>query len=484
MSPVNGVSVVERNFGLFRRDCVECPPETPSCPQCAEDEICSQIPQSCDKCASRQCIKNSSLPSQDPVVSSTTSKGPNVGAIAGGVIGGIVFIAIATFLVWKFCLKGRRHHQEDYEEDWSTEIQQAEKDDFTMRRDARASTHTVASMASTVLTRASNIIQIAYIPGITNRSNAHSPGLLVPPVPPIPIATTDSSPGSPYSGSESHYFMPGDLRDSTYSGYSDATRDSAYRNSIAPSLARSLARDSVATTIYRSNAVVSPTPAQTVVRGKAAVVSVKSSEKSTPVGTPDAETPPMPSLDHGRFGRNPQVKVLGSAGPSPKGSLNSLKGNSPATLGKPIALDIIKRKPSTSSPLATSAHSTPGSEASEKKAMMTATVRPVSGASTDTDDSGDERDPARRGLLSPPATATTARDSAVTEIADTPTPAQGPFGDENKVATSMSGSPAAPSSPASSRRKLGVVQEEAAGPSEGRARSPFGDENEVGRRRA
>jgi len=204
-----------------------------------------------------------------------------VGAIAGGVIGGVAVIGIITYLVWRFCIKTRR---QQYEQDnWAEEEEEptASEKDFAMRRDARASTHTVGSVASSVLTRASNIIQIAYIPGVTNRSAPSTPGLLVPPVPPIPIAMSTTS-GSPRYEQE-HFFMPGDLRDSTYSAFSDRT---------------SYARNSVASTIYGKNAVVSPVPAQTVIRGKAAVVSVKSN------GAGDV-TPPVPNVDYGRFGNGP-----------------------------------------------------------------------------------------------------------------------------------------------------------------------------------
>ena len=150
-----------------------------------------------------------------------------------------------------------------------------------MRRDARASTHTVGSIASTVLSRASNIIQIAYIPGVTNRSDPGTPGLLVPPVPPIPIALSNSAASTPRFEQE-HFFMPGELRDSTYSGISDRT---------------SYARTSVASTIYGKNAIVSPVPAQTVIRGKAAVVSVRSNGTNSPGDV----TPPVPSVDYSRY---------------------------------------------------------------------------------------------------------------------------------------------------------------------------------------
>jgi hypothetical protein len=77
--------------------------------------------------------------------------------------------------------------------------------------------------------------------------------------------------------------MPGDLRDSTYSGISDRT---------------SYARTSVASTIYGKNAIVSPIPAQTVIRGKPALVSVKSNGANSS----GELTPPVPNVDYGRYG--------------------------------------------------------------------------------------------------------------------------------------------------------------------------------------
>lgn len=205
-----------------------------------------------------------------------------MGAIAGSVIGGVIAIATLTYLVWRFCIKTKRQQYE--QENWidDDETLPVEKD-FAMRRDARASTHTVASIASTVLTRASNIIQIAYIPGVTNRSAPSTPGLLVPPVPPIPIALSSNNSTPRYE--QEHFFMPGDLRDSTYSGISDRT---------------SYARTSVASTIYGKNAIVSPIPAQTVIRGKPALVSVKSNGASSS----GELTPPVPSVDYGKYGAN------------------------------------------------------------------------------------------------------------------------------------------------------------------------------------
>lgn len=214
-------------------------------------------------------------------------------------MGGVIVIVIVTYLVWRFCIKKRREEFEENE--WRKSGQLTEKDveEFARQRNARASTHTVGSIASSVLTRASNIIQIAYIPGVTNRSIESSPDLLVPPVPPIPAASiSKSNLSSPQPGQDQHFFMPSDLRDSTFSGYSDDARTSFARSSIAPTIGR----DSIATT-YQNNVVVNPLPAQVIARGKANAVSVKSSGKNSPIDTPRSMTPPMPPINYERHGQ-------------------------------------------------------------------------------------------------------------------------------------------------------------------------------------
>jgi protein OPY2 len=378
---------------------VSCSPEAPSCPDCGDGFQCALLPPTCDQCQQTQCVA-AAAPSTTTVSPSSKSSnsGPNVGAIAGGVIGGILAIAAVTYLVWRFCIKTKRqqYEQEDWIEEQEEEATAAEKD-FTMRRDARASTHTVASIASTVLTRASNIIQIAYIPGVTNRSAPSTPGLLVPPVPPIPIALSSAS--TPRYEQE-HFFMPGDLRDSTYSGISDRT---------------SYARTSVASTIYGKNAVVSPVPAQTVIRGKAAVVSVKSNG----VGTPGELTPPVPNVDYDKYG-------IGGP-PSPAFSVGStfLNNASAATQVRPQVVRV---------------------ESGPKK-MTSQNLVP-------------EDDLSVRGSVLP-------RDSnAITIIDDTPPMQQGPFSDS-------------PVSRQKSNSSLSAVIEEATKKSQAKKGTPFGDEHEM-----
>lgn len=326
---------------IFKR-CVVCPDnEAPSCPVCQEGTQCVQTTVTCDSCAQAKCLAIG----VDPTPPSSGK--PNVGAIAGGVIGGVAFIAILVFVIWKYCLKGKRQSWAE-EQGWNDGMdmntpQEKAENDFASRRSTRASTHTVASMASSVLTRASNIIQIAYIPGVTNRSGPGSPDVLVPPVPPIPAMSPSSGLSSPYAASEQHFFVP-DFRDSMASGSTDL-RSSYARTSIAPSLARA----SVASTVYRQNAIVSPLPAQTIVRGKAAVVSVKSSGSNSPAETPMAETPPMPQIDPKHTVKPIRIQMprmnSNGSGSSPQNSIRST-----ATLGPVRALNITKKKSSDTTP--------------------------------------------------------------------------------------------------------------------------------------
>ncbi|PVI04921.1 hypothetical protein DM02DRAFT_133663 [Periconia macrospinosa] len=412
---------------IFRR-CYECDNSTsPTCLdlKCKSDEQCIQIPQSCNACANVKCISN-------PVFGENQqAKKPNVGAIAGGAVGGAVGLAIILFLFYKFCLKGRR--QKYQEENWQgAEMVAQEKNpsDSATLRSTRESTYTVASMASSVLTRASNIIQIAYIPGVTNRSGPGSPDVLVPPVPPIP-AMSPSSRNTGYS--EQHFFVPDNFRNSTSTA---DVRSSYARTSLAPSLATT--RASVASTVYRHDAIVSPLPAQTVLRGKAAVVSVKSSGSNSPTDTPIASTPPVPTIDpkHTAKPLRIQMPQQGGSKLSPSNSIRST-----ATLGKVRALNLTKKKTtSDSTPPKSSASSkseTPSSISTSE--TLVPTPRPLTEVSVASSDDGvahgrarragdgesdsesdsDDHSRARRSLLR--------NSTTTTEISDSPTSIQSPL---------------------------------------------------------
>ncbi|KAJ4396241.1 overproduction-induced pheromone-resistant [Gnomoniopsis smithogilvyi] len=275
-----------------REDCVECQDGSPSCPSCDDDEVCQvSVPLDCTQCPQAYCAVSSTSTSTS---SKSSSSKASTGAIAGGVVGGVVLIAlvvVGVYFVWKHKIKGKRDfEQEGWQGAGGYADSQHEKG-FQSRRNTRATSQGRNSVASTVLTRASNIIQIAYIPGVTNRATPTSPTLLVPPVPPIPIAM-GSQAGTPNSTEDQHFFVPGDLRDSVCSGVSGYTdRTSFARTSYAP-------RSSVASTIYGKAGVV-VTPAQTGMRAKAAMVSVKSMGSSN--SGEGLGAPPVPAIDMKKY---------------------------------------------------------------------------------------------------------------------------------------------------------------------------------------
>ena len=211
------------------------------------------VSQSCNSCASTTCIKIGQL--QGQLVDKPKTP---VGPIVGGVIAGVIGIALATFAIWWFCIRPKRkatHLAWDPPE---------KRDQSTLSRNGRQST--AHSVASTVLSRASNFIPIAYIPGVTVRSPPQSPG--IPPPMPNFMSGHTSTASTPL---EQHFFMPGDLRNSTWSDTSSVDP----RISLAPSLAR--------TTYYGDEEDVPPVPAVQAFRAHANMVSVKSGS-TTPSG--------------------------------------------------------------------------------------------------------------------------------------------------------------------------------------------------------
>lgn len=199
------------------------------------------------------------------------SKGGSAGPIAGGVIGGFIVLGILGYFFWRNMNKKRTEREAAAEKEAG----------FVKSKAARSSTHTVASISSTT-TRASNVIQIGFIPGVMNRSAPSTPGHLIPPVPPLPGHGT---PEIRYPQSPDH---------GTFFSADDILRASVYTTADHDP------RASVATTIYRNNAIVSPVAANVVRLGKAAVVTVKGAPST--VSTPQLESePPVPSVDYDRY---------------------------------------------------------------------------------------------------------------------------------------------------------------------------------------
>ncbi|PGH14967.1 hypothetical protein AJ80_05730 [Polytolypa hystricis UAMH7299] len=471
---------------LFRRCVKNCPSAPPDCPECKDTETCSIVSQSCDSCATTTCIPLSAVSGSIEEKSS-----PNTGAIAGGVVGGIAFIAILG-LIWWYCKRNKRKRESQMT--WTPDSVE-KRNTFATARGPRQST--AASIASTVLTRASNVIQIAYIPGVTNRSPPDTPGVLVPPVPPLPAASGGTS---TYS-QDQHFFMPGDIRDSVWSSMSEDNR-----KSISPSLARS----SVATTIYRNNAIVSPIPAQQALRGKAAVVSVKSGANS-PIGTPGIQTPRVPDITPTQLEKANNfltVKSINTGGNNKLGI-----GNSSIVARTVVArpINVTKSKPSTISEADDKSTRTPtivveGSSAASESESVSSHSR----AKKDVEDSSSDSE--SDATSSTPLTSSNnkgnVRESrvsmAVTEIEDSPVITQSPFADPKKQqqqhSATSSALPEGFSQQSSSRHSgdgktsfhrhrssqgsahmLNTTHPSGSGPESPtqRSMSPFADENEV-----
>ncbi|KAK4626286.1 hypothetical protein CLAFUW4_04866 [Fulvia fulva] len=408
---------VERTMRHIFKRCVQCPAnETPTCPDCAKGEICSLIPQDCNNCAHMVCIAN---PNPAPKSDKT-----NVGAIAGGVIGGVVFMAVVVFFLWRFWIKKRREQQDLETEEWEEDdiAQQKHTQQFNAMRSDTASTRTKGSIANSILSRASNIIQIAYIPGVTNRNGSgHNSLLANTPVPPIPAAYRDNArgtttPKSPLSNAgDALFFRPGDLRDSTYSdGSSIRSANNRYTQYTRQSITPSLARSSVMSDIYRDDATAEPMPpmpVQRIMRGAPKMVSVKS-QGSSPSESPGSESAPS------------TVKVMmpgqASSNSSPSSNTGSFVKATPIVVGKNKGRFPIARQNSDSS-LTPSAKHAP------------AVPSPLVETSTE---SGDEEEHARarRSLIQ--ATARAADPAPLIQ------PLESPFFDASELQTAASSSAA------------------------------------------
>ena len=156
--------------------------------------------------------------------------------------------------------------------------------------------------------------------------------------------------------------MP-DLRESTYSAND---RVSVARDSVTPSLGRT----SVAASMYRHNAVVDP-PAQTGIRGKAAVVRVKNSNTNSPTESRAPSPPPMPAMDQNRYVL-PKLKHS-RAPPSPAFSvgstfLNGTADTAQAVTARPVMVHKGSKPDAQAAAAATAASNAPASQASSTRA--------------------------------------------------------------------------------------------------------------------
>lgn len=310
------ITEAERVLRTVFRRCLLCPVDSPPCPSCTGSQICSLVPSDCNTCAHAICVDN-------PNASNSQSSGPNVGAIAGGVVGGVVLIALIVFLVWFLWIRKRRAQQEAEAEEWEEDEIAHQKAAFQSMVHDAASTRTRGSVAHSFLSRASNVIQIAFIPGVTTRNGSSRNSMLVPPIP----AAARSAPRSPLANQDDAIFFGlGDIQDNTSSMVFDNRRDTQYSTS-------SRATSFAASSIYHDSVTMQPAPlALAQGRGVPRMISVKSkadtsysqndSIQNSPAGSSDyspdsPETKPMRIMMPGQ-GSNPaaagSLRTHGSLG--------------------------------------------------------------------------------------------------------------------------------------------------------------------------
>ncbi|KAK9368210.1 hypothetical protein V1509DRAFT_624589 [Lipomyces kononenkoae] len=316
---------------VARANCIVCPSSLPSCPTCAADEQCQLTLQTCSSCPTTSCVKKystgSSSTNQPSATGSSTSSNSSVpvGGIVGGAIGGVVFVCAIIAILFFFFRRRRARllasagsggvgtsPEESLDGDEKTSqmggdghvrprsVETSERYPYGDMPGARESTHTIASVASSAVTRASNVIPIAYIPGVINRSNPNSPSN-VPPIPEIPlehvgqqaplplVSSTTTRSVYPMSQQQPQQQQHVQLVQPYYDGmaptsmdspddptrgmsiYSAATYDSQDDQSLRDSVGL---RDSVATSAYRSTVVVAPAM-MTAIRAKPNLIEPK-----------------------------------------------------------------------------------------------------------------------------------------------------------------------------------------------------------------
>lgn len=340
-------------------------------------------------------------------------------------IGGVAFVGIVVFFIWRFWIKKKRERQDrELEEEWEEDdIAHQKSMHFRNTMGDAASTRTRGSLANSILSRASNIIQIAYIPGVTNRNNSSI--LESNPVPPIPATLRGSqTPKSPLSNEgDALFFRPGDLRDSTWSASSSirsgqaGNRDTQYTmKSITPSLARS----SVASELYQPD--VPALPATTVSRAAPRMVSVKSSNSTETMNT--ANVSPLSSSATSTNTKGPQIMMPLSGSQTRQPSLRAK--------AKQVVVGGKGRFPVSRST----------SEASSNHAPNRSSPLAKKDEGSDDESGGEEHARARQSLLRNEST-------MERDFASSSQPAESPFFDESEAAPATRASISAAARPTS-----------------------------------
>ncbi|KIL70085.1 hypothetical protein M378DRAFT_67402 [Amanita muscaria Koide BX008] len=83
---------------LLPRQCIQCPDPQPC--NCGPNQDCFQINRDCNTCSQTKCVDRAS--------SASSSAGPGKGALAGGIVGALLFIVIAVGLFLLYRRRSRR----------------------------------------------------------------------------------------------------------------------------------------------------------------------------------------------------------------------------------------------------------------------------------------------------------------------------------------------------------------------------------------
>lgn len=152
--------------------CVVCSSD-PVCPKCEDGEDCLLTIQTCQQCPKTYC---------KAVGGRSHSSGPSaqtVGGLAGGITGGLLLlIGIGSYIFYKYYVKkklafNRVNHKEFYfDDDVEVNFRHNHPGNDGQQPPNQGSSRN--SLATTMFTRASNIIPIAYIPGVTIGPNTDS----------------------------------------------------------------------------------------------------------------------------------------------------------------------------------------------------------------------------------------------------------------------------------------------------------------------
>lgn len=179
---------------LNEHGCVVCP-DTPSCPVCGTNEQCAMTTQTCLECPTTYCLTISDNYNETKSDSLTNAQ---VGGIAGG-LSAFVLIILAGLIYYLF-KKVRANAQTDFELGINEEMKELTglfDDDYdykdsgpmntnlrTNRRRTltnseykRMSQNSLSTVTNSVLTKASNVLNIVYVPGVTSSRPAKPPSI-------------------------------------------------------------------------------------------------------------------------------------------------------------------------------------------------------------------------------------------------------------------------------------------------------------------